>query len=94
MLAEIKKDYIEKRKAFKRRILVCGGAGCISSHCGEVQEALKMSLAEHQLESEVEILVTGCMGSLSGAGRNFLHGHESAEGGGSRGAPSDRRGSL
>ena len=65
MLAEIKKDYIEKRKAFKRRILVCGGAGCISSHCGEVQDALKMSLAEHQLESEVEILVTGCMGTCA-----------------------------
>ena len=65
MLADIKKDYIEKRKAFKRRILVCGGAGCISSHCGEVQEALKMSLAEHQLESEVEILVTGCMGTCA-----------------------------
>ena len=56
MLAEIKQDYIEKRKSFKRQVLVCGGAGCISSHCGEVQEALKKSLADHQLESEVEIL--------------------------------------
>mgnify|MGYP001015255622 CR=1 FL=1 len=65
MLAEIKQDYIEKRKSFKRQVLVCGGAGCISSHCGEVQEALKKSLADHQLESEVEILVTGCMGTCA-----------------------------
>ena len=65
MLAEIKQDYIEKRKFFKRQVLVCGGAGCISSHCGEVQEALKKSLADHQLESEVEILVTGCMGTCA-----------------------------
>ena len=51
MLAEIKQDYIEKRKCWKRQILVCGGAGCISSHCGEVQDSLKKSLTDHHLES-------------------------------------------
>ena len=43
-LAAIKNDYLARRGKYKRQVLVCGGAGCISSHCQEVKEALFQAL--------------------------------------------------
>ncbi|HCC32321.1 MAG TPA: hydrogenase [Clostridiales bacterium] len=46
----------------RAHVLVCAGAGCISSGCRAVQEALLTDLAKHGLESEVRVVETGCMG--------------------------------
>ena len=64
-LRVIKGDYLAQRRKYRRQVLVCGGAGCISSHCQEVKDALHESLANYQLEDEIEVLVTGCMGTCS-----------------------------
>ena len=61
-LDEIKRAYLEKQNSYDRRILVCGGAGCISSHCREVLDALKHALKENGLSDSVQVIVTGCMG--------------------------------
>nr|WP_239551237.1 NADH-quinone oxidoreductase subunit NuoF [Halanaerobacter jeridensis] len=42
--------------------MVCGGTGCVSSGCKEVQEALKDELKEKDLRDEVKIVETGCHG--------------------------------
>ena len=36
-LLRIKEEYLDRQKSYKRQVLVCGGAGCISSNCGEVR---------------------------------------------------------
>ena len=46
----------------RAHVLVCAGAGCISSGCRAVQEALLTDLAKHGLEGEVRVVETGCMG--------------------------------
>ncbi|MGM0606942.1 MAG: NADH-quinone oxidoreductase subunit NuoF [Candidatus Muiribacteriota bacterium] len=47
----------------RMHLLVCAGAGCISSGCIKVKEALEEAIKKHGLENEVNILETGCMGS-------------------------------
>jgi NADH-quinone oxidoreductase subunit F len=46
----------------RSHVLVCGGAGCLSSGCRAVQDALASELKKRGLESEVQMIVTGCMG--------------------------------
>jgi len=43
-------------------VLVCAGGACISSHSLEVEEELKRQLKKYNLEDEVRIIETGCMG--------------------------------
>ncbi|MBS5065658.1 MAG: NAD(P)H-dependent oxidoreductase subunit E, partial [Hungatella hathewayi] len=64
-LLQIKEDYINSQKRWKHEVLVCGGAGCISSHCQEVQDALKEALKANNLEDTVHVIVTGCMGTCA-----------------------------
>lgn len=46
----------------KAHIMMCGGAGCISSKCGEVVDAMKAALEKNGLTNQVQIILTGCMG--------------------------------
>ncbi|HHY46755.1 MAG TPA: NADH-quinone oxidoreductase subunit NuoF [Firmicutes bacterium] len=48
---------------YRAHVLVCGGAGCVSSGCRAVQEALKSELAKQGLDKEIKVVETGCMGS-------------------------------
>ena len=64
-LAEIKKDYLTAQSHYRRQVLVCGGAGCVSSHCQEVKDALVREIAAQGLESKVQVIVTGCMGTCA-----------------------------
>jgi len=43
-------------------VLVCAGGACISSHSLEVERELKRQLAKYNLEDEVRVIETGCMG--------------------------------
>ena len=49
--------------ALSGHVLVCAGAGCISSGCFEVEKALKASLAKHNLTEEFRVVETGCIGT-------------------------------
>lgn len=70
-LKEVGKQYQDKMNRYKRTILVCGGAGCISSKCNEVVTALEEGLQKNRLDKEIGIIQTGCMG-LCAAGPVML----------------------
>ncbi len=63
-LALIKQAY-QSASAYEREVLVCGGAGCISSGCAQIQAALSDSLKEHGLEQKVRVIETGCIGTCA-----------------------------
>jgi len=44
-------------------VLVCAGAGCISSSCKEVEQELINELKKHQLNEKIKVVETGCIGS-------------------------------
>jgi len=48
---------------FRSHVLVCAGAGCVSSGCQAVAEAMEQAIEDSGLESEIKIVRTGCMGS-------------------------------
>lgn len=48
---------------FRSHVLVCAGAGCVSSGCQAVAEALEQAIADNGLQQEVKVVRTGCMGA-------------------------------
>ena len=61
-LDEIKERYTRKQESYERNILVCGGAGCVSSNCAEIVEALEREIGQRGLTRRVNVIQTGCMG--------------------------------
>ena len=51
-----------KKSPGKHKICVCCGAGCISSGSEAIMKKLQEEIIERGLESEVEVIPTGCMG--------------------------------
>ena len=47
---------------YRSHVLVCGGTGCTSNHSGDILNEFQKLLAEHNLESDVNIVRTGCFG--------------------------------
>ena len=47
---------------YRSHVLVCAGAGCISSDCKAVQSALIENIEQNGLSNEVKVVETGCMG--------------------------------
>ncbi len=47
---------------YKMHILVCGGTGCKSSLSDSIVENLKSELVHHNLEDDVQVIMTGCFG--------------------------------
>lgn len=47
----------------KGRVLVCAGAGCISSGCQRLAEALRQRIEEAGLDGQFDVVETGCVGS-------------------------------
>ena len=43
-------------------LLVCGGTGCRASASDSITESLKERLQEHNLQDEVQVVMTGCFG--------------------------------
>ena len=62
-LIKIKENFINETSRYKYKIMVCSGAGCISSNCHSVKEALLRSLEENNLQNDVLVTETGCMGT-------------------------------
>ena len=46
----------------KKKILVCGGTGCLSAKGAKIVENLRKSIKDHGLKEEVEVIQTGCFG--------------------------------
>lgn len=47
---------------YRSHVLICGGAGCISSGCEDVKRALINELKGKGLDKEIKVVSTGCMG--------------------------------
>lgn len=62
-LDKIKSSYLKIRDAAKFRLLVCAGAGCVSSGCKSVRKALEAELDRVGLANKTLIHETGCLGS-------------------------------
>ena len=43
-------------------VLVCAGAGCVASGAHDVSDALQEALRKHNLNTEVDLIHTGCLG--------------------------------
>lgn len=61
-LEQIKKDYLDNTSKYKYQVLICGGAGCISSNCADVKSSVVEEIKKCNLENEVLVYETGCMG--------------------------------
>jgi len=58
-------EYSEKNKKFKHEVLVCAGAGCVSSDCQKVRDAVVSELKTLTLNGSVHVYETGCMGTCA-----------------------------
>lgn len=47
---------------YKQTVYVCGGAGCVSSHCDKVVAAVNKAVLDGGLSKDVRVVVTGCIG--------------------------------
>lgn len=64
-LDNIKKQFNEKIAKYKYVVMVCSGAGCISSNCHAVRDALIKSIEENNMEKQVHVAETGCIGTCA-----------------------------
>ncbi len=62
LLDQIKSSYNEELNRYKHKVLVCAGAGCVSSNCGMVRDAVTDELKRQGLAEETLVYETGCMG--------------------------------
>src|SRR5659263_452920 len=61
----ISTNYKLEQNKYKASILVCGGAGCVSSGCAEVKAAVIKALEQYELTDIVKVIETGCIGTCS-----------------------------
>ena len=61
-LEQIKNEYIKNTSQYKYQVLICGGAGCISSDCAQVKNTVIEEIKKYNLEKDVSVYETGCMG--------------------------------
>ncbi|MHB8129632.1 MAG: NADH-ubiquinone oxidoreductase-F iron-sulfur binding region domain-containing protein [Mobilitalea sp.] len=64
-LEQIKSKYNEKLNQYNYQVLVCSGAGCISSSCIDVKDAIVDEIKRNALQEEVIVYETGCMGTCA-----------------------------
>ncbi len=64
-LERIRDEYNARLSRYQYRILVCSGAGCISSGCQAVKTAVLDALREIKMENNVAVFETGCMGTCA-----------------------------
>ncbi len=52
-------------KSWRAQVLVCAGAGCVSSGCRKIRDAIVAGVENHGLKQEVKVIETGCIGSCN-----------------------------
>ena len=55
----------EKQQAFRCRVLCCASTPCLSSGATSVQNMFETIIKSRKLESEIQVVATGCMGPCS-----------------------------
>ncbi len=64
-LENIQKAYQQEKEKYSHQILVCAGAGCVSSDCGLVRDAVLEEVKALSLDKSVGVFETGCMGTCA-----------------------------
>ena len=64
-LQAIKAKYSRELDSYKHQILVCGGAGCVSSGCAEIKQAVEEMLKKLGLNDTSRVMETGCIGTCA-----------------------------
>ncbi|MEL4105601.1 NADH-ubiquinone oxidoreductase-F iron-sulfur binding region domain-containing protein [Oscillospiraceae bacterium WX1] len=67
-IADLKRrrtQYNERTASYANQVLVCSGAGCVSSHCAEVRDAVIEELQHIGRQEHVLVRETGCMGTCA-----------------------------
>ena len=64
-LEKIKADFTESEKKYKKTVLMCYGASCISSDCKVAHEALENALLDAGIRADINVKLTGCMGTCA-----------------------------
>ena len=47
---------------YRMHLMLCAGTGCVSNGSFRLQSALKQELAKHDLQDEIDVVMTGCNG--------------------------------
>jgi bidirectional [NiFe] hydrogenase diaphorase subunit len=55
----------QRQQAFRCRLLCCASTPCLSSGATAVSEALEAAVKAHNLDADVQVVATGCMGPCS-----------------------------
>ncbi|MBV1708841.1 MAG: FAD-dependent oxidoreductase [Erysipelothrix sp.] len=61
-LNQLKTQYLFDMSFYSHQILICGGAGCVSSNCDSVNLAVNKQLEELNIANKVKVFQVGCMG--------------------------------
>jgi NADH:ubiquinone oxidoreductase subunit F (NADH-binding)/(2Fe-2S) ferredoxin len=61
-LVKLRDSISSQNATYKKTVYVCGGAGCVSSHCDKVVQALKKAVELGGMTKDIRIVVTGCVG--------------------------------
>ncbi|MCL1898343.1 MAG: NADH-quinone oxidoreductase subunit NuoF [Micrococcales bacterium] len=64
-LEQIKEAYNQELASYQHQILICGGAGCISSGCAEIEAAVAQALQAANLTEQTKIIQAGCVGTCA-----------------------------
>ena len=64
-LNRIKESYNSQKAKYAHQVLVCAGAGCVSSACFAVRDAAVQALETLGLKDSVNLVETGCMGTCA-----------------------------
>jgi NADH-quinone oxidoreductase subunit F len=64
-LDQVKADYLAANGKYKHVVRICYGAGCVSSECADVKDAVVKAIAEEKLTESIKINLTGCMGACT-----------------------------
>jgi NADH-quinone oxidoreductase subunit F len=61
----VKANCIKEQEKYDYEILICSGAGCISSDCDAVKKALDDAIENLKPKKSINIKLTGCMGTCN-----------------------------
>lgn len=64
-LSEVGKKYEDDQSRYLYRVYVCAGAGCVSSGCNAVRDAVINEIERSGLEEKIKVYETGCMGTCA-----------------------------
>ncbi len=64
-LERIRENFIREEKKYRYQLLLCAGAGCVSSGCEQVYQAAEKAVDKLGFSEHVKLIRTGCIGTCA-----------------------------